>query len=42
MIDVVYIAISIAMVIFWLSMSTDDDDDLGGGKMIPAYQQAER
>ena len=43
MINVVYTLIALSMLtIFWYLSINEDDDDMGGGKMIPAYQQAER
>jgi hypothetical protein len=41
MINVVYTLIALSMLVFWLALN-EDDDDQDGGKMIPAYQQAER
>ena len=34
MINVIYTLIALSMVVFWISLSEDDDDE-GGGKLIP-------
>ena len=41
MINVVYTLIALSMIVFWFSLN-EDDDDMDGGKMIPAYQRSER
>ena len=35
----IYLAIAVVMVILWFS--NEDDDDLGGGKLMPAYQRTD-
>ena len=41
MINLVYTAIALSMLIMWFSLN-EDDDDMDGGKMIPAYQHADK